>query len=359
MGLKRARRIVALCLSILCAIFFALALFYPLPRVLEGAERPAYSCLWEDGTRTDESYYTAFRDYAGVSAEGDVLLSRSGRAGVIPAEEESRLCFSTLKSADLAELLALRAPADPLFSSAYADVFSHYVWYDGDLFVYDGTRIVRDDAAKGEIFVLLGGSVRASVLIRTGATAVELRPRAEVTPYMFIGTGIVHAEGFPPYSVEGNAVCLDTVSGKRLVAGLPLAKSVTATQMRFADEGALLACTEVAELDLAFAGSSVDPRGTTYRGELAHVFSAGTEYRVPESLKKVRIRGGALISHAFYACGMLEEIDACGVPAKQIEDDAFADCTHLKLLHCARDDLPLTGEKTPLPCGCTLYTLAS
>ena len=128
----------------------------------------------------------------------------------------------------------------------------------------------------------------------------------------------------------------------------------------FADEGALLPCEQLEEVEIPFAGSAQSSAGTLYRGEFAHLFSTGAEYCVPVTLKRVRVKGGYLISHAFYACKFVEEIDACGVSARDIERDAFADCISLKLLHTPRADVTLQGNFTKrlAPCGCTVYERA-
>lgn len=349
------KRIAAVCVSLLYAALFLLLLGMPFP-VTSSATDIRYLCTWEDGETTEESYFTARRDGSGVSSEGEVLLMREGRIGVIAPDDEMRKAFETLNGGTLAKLLALELPADPLFSAALAEHFSPYIWcYNGEYFRL-GESFSPCERGEAEIFVLLGGETTAAALNACGARMLELRSGAELRYSALVGTGIEDVKAQEPYRAEESVVLRMTPSGERLIAGMPLAKTVSALTVSYADEGALLPCTQVEALDLAFVGSAKDRSGSNYRGELAHLFSTGERYEVPSTLKKVRVRGGALVSHAFYGCGSVEEIDACGVPPERIEADAFSDCTSLQSLHCARDDIPFEGNKERLPCGCTRYT---
>ncbi len=353
MGYIKARRAVAFFLVLLYAALFFALLPYPAARYFAGED--LYLCRWSDGTVTEETAFSACRDFAFLTKEEAVLL-RDGKEGKIVLEEPFAEAYRILSEGELAELLSFRTPEDPLQSAALRESFSKVVWADGgECFHYTGEAVVRGALEEAERFVLLGGSATPSAI--GNATSLRLGAQAEFTFRALLGTRVQTVETVEPYAFSRGAVFLHTAGGTRLVAGLPLAVQVSATDMRFADEGALLPCTKIEALELAFVGSAENKAGSLFRGELAYLFSTGSEYRVPESLRSLRVHGGVLVSHAFYGCGMLEEIDACGVAAEDIEDDAFSDCTNLRSLHVARGDLHLQGfTARGLSCGCTLYT---
>ena len=69
------------------------------------------------------------------------------------------------------------------------------------------------------------------------------------------------------------------------------------------------------------------------------------------------VTGGVLTAFAFYACGGLEEIVACGVAEEDVSSQAFLGADGLRVLHSPRRDVRLAGafSQTALPCGCTLF----
>ncbi len=348
-------------LFVLCALFWALLFFLPMPKVSAVSEE-SYLCLWADGEETRENYFAAYADMVGMNDVGEVILERDGRQGSIPAGEACSAAFSTLEGGGLAELLQLKiSGVSRLERAALYRRYQTRLWYADEFFAWNGEAIERAAARRAESLVFLAGSMTATRLTETQATRLYLRAAAEFDADVLTGTAVKEVVAEPPYFSEGNAVCLSTAGGVRLLAGIPTAKSVTVSEdVSFADEGALLPCTALEEVTIPFVGNVRSSQGTLYRGEFAYLFSTGKEFCVPASLKRVRVTGGYLSPYAFYVCKNIEEIDACGIPAQDVEKDAFAGCVSLKLLHTSRADVTLQGNFTKrlAPCGCTIYERA-
>ena len=63
--------------AVFTAAVCTILLFLPFPKTVED-EKEYYSCRWENGMTTTESYYTALDDFKGVS-DGALLLERDGK----------------------------------------------------------------------------------------------------------------------------------------------------------------------------------------------------------------------------------------------------------------------------------------
>lgn len=346
---------------VLAAIFWAVwafLFFTPFPRTAS-AGGDSYLCRWEDGAQTRESFSSALASFA-AAEEAGIVLVRSGIKGTIEGGAAYRAAVVRFDGASLPELLAFQAEGlDRLERAAFYLRAAERIWFDGkEWYVWTGEGLARSDARPaGELCVW--GDLSASALSRTGATVLRLLPGAELHGASLAGSNVSRVIASAPYGVSDGCVLLDTAGGKRLLSGIPKAERVAVPgDVSFADEGALLACEALKELDLPFVGNAASGVGTSFRGEFAFLFSTGTEYRVPATLERVRVRGGTLVSRAFYGCGLLREIDACGTDPSRIAADAFADCAGLRLLHTPRADvlLPGTFSAQTLPCGCTLYT---
>lgn len=348
-------------LFLLCALFWGLLFFLPMPRA-RAAGDDMYRCVWADGTETEESYFSAYSSLVGMDDGGEIVLGRGERTGVVAAGEACRAAFRIFEEGGLADLLGLDISCvSRLERAALYRRYQSRLWYADEYFAWSGEEMQRAEAQRAETLVFLSGDMTATRLIETQAERLSLRAEATFTASVIAGTNVKEVIAEAPYFAEGNTVCLSTAGGVRLLAGLPSARKVTVPEnVYFADEGALLPCENLEEVEIPFAGSAKSSAGTLYRGEFAHLFSTGKEYRVPVTLKTVRVKGGYLISHAFYACKYVETIDACGVSARDIERDAFADCVSLKLLHTPRADVVLSGNftKHTAPCGCTVYERA-
>lgn len=346
----------ALCL--LCALLWALPLFFPLPRTLSAGAGESYLCRWESGEETQETYASALRDLDGME-EGVLVLGRDGMRGEISPGTECENAVSVLENGNMGELFALRTEGlARLERAALYRAYGERLWYAGEWFGWTGEAFARRSAGEAEEVVLLSGKISAARLLEAGTKTLFLRAEAEIDETTLCGTRVETVSAEEPYRAEGGCVCLSTAGGVRLVAGLPLATQIIVpADTAFADEGALLACTEIAGLTLPFVGSAKNSAGSGFKGELAHLFSTGEQYKIPQTLRKIRVTGGSLVSHAFYACSMLEEIDACGLGYDDIAYDAFADCTGLRLLHTPRGNVRLPGNFriSIAPCGCTVF----
>lgn len=347
---KLAKRAAAVIFTAACLI----CLYLPFLSKISGGE--IYQCVWADGSVTEESYSSAYRSLSGADGES-VLLSRNGQTGRI--ESEAGAVYKILERGTLAELLSCTVTGTRIDSAALYRVFSDRVWYNGSYFVWTGEKIKRVSRAERKEIVFLEGNVSSRILQEINAETVYLRADASVAASSFIGSDVKRVYAQAPYSESGGAVYLDTAGGKRLLAATRFIKELTAdADLAFADEGALLACDSLVSLSLPFLGSANSPFGLDYRGELAHLFSDGRGYRVPETLSRVEVTGGRIKSFAFYGCPDLREIDVCKVSPDEISKTAFAGLKSLELLHTPKSDVLLTGNFTSrtAECGCTIYT---
>ena len=329
-----------------------LLLFLPFPKRV-GANGN-YEVEWENGARTSETY-------ASVSAcledctEEELLLGREGVSGRMAVSAEYSKRFALLAGGSLAELLAASYPAlSPSESLALWRKFAQVGYYSEEFFAYGGSGFSRTERTHFSEVVLMTGNISASVLQRSGAEKLTLRAEAQLKGSALFGTRIKEFGAFAPYYAKEDALFLSTPGGTRLVAALPLAEELCITvDIHFCDEGALSSCMALKTLTLPFVGSSVSPDGSDYDGRLQYMFGEN----VPESLKRVKVTGGALKTFAFEGCRAIEEIDLCGIAWTAISRDAFVGCYGLEKLHTSLKNPNIEGnfKVTSLPCGCFLY----
>ncbi len=310
------------------------------------AEESRYRCVWENGSVTMESEGTAVRLFAGISEEGEALVRRGDEVGRIALGEEAVHAVSVLGGTDLAAIAALGTEALSLFGRALLNLaFAGRLFYADGFFVWQNGLMPTENFEAEEI--VLFGEVPASALRRMKAHMLTVTPTAQLGALAGCSFASFRAEA--PYTAEGDALYLRTAGGVRLLTASSEAEELILGEYDYADRGALLASEKLSSLELPFVGNALDPSGTSADGTLAYLFSDGG------SLKKIKVRGGALVSHAFYACPSVEEIDACGLSS--VAADAFVDCKGLTLLHSPRGDILLNGNyaREELPCGCFLY----
>lgn len=357
--MTRTLRVLRTLTACLAVLFWSVAVFLPMPRTSSDSE--VYLCAWSDGTETEIGYFEACRDLYGMDGDG-ILLRRGELTGVVGAGSACLAAVETLETGGLERLLQTNVSLmTELERAALYRRYRARLYFAGGFFGWTGERFERTGAGGADELVLLAGAIPRESFVSVGAKTVQLRAAAEFSASLLAGTQVERVFAEYPYSANGDAVCIFSTGGTRLIAGMPLSRAVhVPAETEFADEGALLPCQSLEEVELPFLGNSANAFGTGYRGEFAYLFSSEEGYFVPATLKKVRVTGGAIVSHAFYACGTVEEIDACGVPWDRIGQDAFSDCTGLRLLHSPRRDVELSGSFTrrTAPCGCTVFVRA-
>lgn len=311
-----------------------------------------YICRFEEEEQL--TFAQAYPLLSGVTQEGDILLRREGERGIVRTGEAFKRTNETLAFCDLGELLQIESELSRLESAALFRLYGDAMFFDGGPFVFDGKRVKPSALIRAKTAVLLGGELPEDALIQTEARVLDIRARAELSASDLVGSRIKEVIAHPPYSYAEGAIYRETEGGKRLIAGMPLAKHVT-VDCDFCDRGALLPAEGVCSLTLAFVGNSAEMI-SDFHGELAYLFATYFDYRVPSSLKEVKVTGGYLVSRAFYGCD-LTSIDACGVEAEHIAPDAFSGLEHLTKLHTSAQNLLLDGqfETETAPCGCTIY----
>ena len=339
------------------AVLFSAAclfsLFTPYSKKVTGGER--YECVWADGSVTEESFSSAYRDLAGMDGES-VLLSRGGLKGRIASGAGE--VYSVLDKGTLPQLLECTAAGTRIDGAALYRTYSKRVWYDGSYYVWTGEKVERVPKSAREEIVILEGNIPPRVLQETNASTIYLRAGALVKADTFAGSNVKKLFAEAPYSERDGAIYLDTAGGKRLVSAIGTEREMTIEEdSAFADEGALTACRNLVSLTLPFLGSALSSYGSGYRGEFAHLFASGGEFRVPATLERVKVTGGRIISFAFYGCANVKEIDACGVDAGEISRMAFAGMNSLQKLRSPQRDLILAGnfKSYTAECGCTVY----
>ena len=349
---KRVFRAAGLALAFLCVA----ALFLPVfGRETIAEER--YLTEWSDGTRTSENYGGAYRALRGITSAGNVALYRDGLTGEIAGSEELRSAVAVFEEGALGELYAMRPSLDRIERAALWREYGGRVYCDLDLYRWTGERVERVSSCVGEEFVLLAGGVSSSVLAKSGAETLIVKKEAEIKSSALTGTAVKRLVAEAPYAAEEGVLFLDTPGGRRLIAAVPNATDLYVAECDFADKGALLCCGEIVSLSLPFLGNAPSSALTEYEGEFARLFRGANGYSVPACLRRVRVRGGEIISHAFYSCPFVEEVNACGVDPEKIASDAFSDLRSLLLLHTPRKNVRLQGAYTSCvaPCGCTVY----
>lgn len=355
-----ARRALSVALTAAVLAAAALCLILPFPAA-SGAGGETYLCEWADGSVTRESYASAFADYNRLSGEGNAVLCRGGRTGEIAFGEDFARIYGVLQGGSLAEMLALNAEALPRLERAVLyRALSGKLFYDGGYFIWDGYAMARTGVRQAEELVLLSGGLPSNALFAVRAERLTLRAGAEVGADDFVSSLVAEISAQPPYEFADGLLYLIEAGSKRLVAGLPRLKSAAVSaDTDFIDEGALAPCTELEEITLPFLGNARDFSGDSFVGELGYLFARDGmgRYAVPETLARVKVTGGTVLSRAFYLCANVREVDACGVPAERIAPDAFAGMDELEILHTRLTHAMLSGAfiKTAAPCGCTVY----
>lgn len=354
-GKEKRRKLITVIIALLLGAVYAALLFLPYPRAVE-FPRDSYRVVWADGTATEESFASAYSHLDGVGENGEILLRREGLTGRCIDVENVREARDILEGGDLAPMLTMDFSLDRLGSAALYHVYGGTLYFDaGDWFAFTGQRVEVTPIRKAERVFFTGGELLASSLLLTEAKTLIVGDLADFSYKAIYGTAVT-VEGRGRYAVRDGAI-LDTDLGGALKAGQPLATEIVVPDVEASAVGALLPCRGLVSLDLPFVGSGPVAAGEKFRGELGYLFAEGEGYYVPETLKRVKVRGGALIAYAFYACPSLEEIDACGVDPEAIEPQAFAGLENLRILHSPRRNVALTGEfvSHTAPCGCTVY----
>ena len=350
------KRVVSYALIAVLALGCVFALFLPLPQKPGRGE--IYACIWEDGGTTHESYASAYADLVGINEAGNLSLLRGGEYGEIQGSADLRAFLAAAESTDESAILALSA--DTLTGLESAAVNLHLkarLWYADGFYAWTGEKIARTDIRFCRRLVVLSGELPADAFILSGAEELVLASQANALEALSSGHSLQEISADAPYSMQSGVLYLDTAGGRRLIAVLASVTELSVEDVNYIDRGALLACTRLVSLDLPFVGSALNGIGINYDGMLAHLFSMGEQYEIPETLAFVRVRGGTLISHAFYRFKNILEIDACGVKRDKIATDAFIDCVSLLRLHTPKANvlLPAAFTSHVAACGCTVY----
>lgn len=236
-----------------------LCLFLPFPKE-KAPEREYYTCLWEDGTVSTESFYTAYAALTGT--EERIVLTRCGLTGEIEAGEEYQRVRKTLERGTLAQMLNLKA--EGLSSIERAALWKRYSglgYYSDGFFAWNGEGVSRAEERTYEEVFLLTGDLPAGLLKRTGANKLIVHGEAGLTAKGLVGSLVTEAEARWPYFERDGAIYLQTAVGVRLIAVLPFVTELT-IDCDFLDEGALSPCICLEKLSLP----------EKYKGGLARIF---------------------------------------------------------------------------------------
>ncbi len=351
-------RVLAILLPVLLLCGSAFTLFLPLPEQV-ATEKRGYTCVWEEGEPTEETYASVLSDYYGLT-ETEILLVRNGVTGRIALSDRAKATVAAFEQAELADLLSLdKEGLSPAERGAIYRAYGNVLYYDGDAFAWNGEEFARSSRKRMEKVVLLSDNLPKELLKECGAGTLAVRAEAKLTADRLLGSTVSALEAELPYVARESALYLQTAAGERLVAVLPAVTELTVEGCAFIDEGALTACRGLTSLSLPFVGNSGYPSAKEFVGELGVLFGKDEKgaYAVPDCLKKVSVSGGSIVSYAFYGCDGLEEINACGVSWWDISREAFTGLPSLKRLITPRYSVTLTGEfeKSKLDCGCTQY----
>jgi len=353
----RIKRFFCIAAGILFTAALIFALFLPFPAASSVSDE-RYLCLWEDGSRTQERYYSAYAALKGVS-DGSILLSRDGMTGTIEAGDSFREAVSVANGGTLAELLAFRAGTlSSLEQSALCRILEGRIWYAEGVFVWDGERVRSANAQKADEVVLLSGAFETGFLANSEAEALHVCAEGEPNADDLSLSSVTSLTTEAPWYSENDALYTAAAGALRLVAVLPdVTDAVISENARFCEQGALLPCRNLQSVSLPFLGSAKSTYFSSYDPFFGYLFAdEDGNYRFPASLRRIRVTGGKIAAHAFYRTEGIEELDLCGIPAKDIEKDAFAELTSLNRLH-TKKRLRLDGfSSVRESCGCYLYT---
>ncbi len=300
------------------------------------------SVAWEDGSFGAESYADALASLGGGDEEG-LLFFEGDRRGKAAGSQNYRAAYRVLGQGSFAELASLDLLSlDPFSRLALLRTFGETAYFADRAYRFTGERIEAREG-KAETVKHFFGNFPAGYLASCNATRLVLAG-GELTASDLAGSNVQTVVAQPPYRVRGEALYLDTVSGSRLIAGMPHAQDLQA-DMVYADMGALAPCMEVVSLTLPFVG-----RGEAFPESLAWMFGGS----VPPSLTRLRVTGGKIAAGAFSGTS-LQEINLCGVDPASVDGEAMYGADELRVLVAPREGL-LEGYQTRvLPCGCIEY----
>lgn len=245
------------------AAICVLCLFLPFPKE-RSSEREYYTCRWENGAVTTESFYTAYAALTG--AEERIVLTRDGLKGEIEAGEEYRRVRETLERGTLAQMLSLKVGAlSGVERAALWKRYSGLGYYSEEFFAWNGENVFRAEERAYEEVFLLTGDLSAGLLKRTGAKKLIVHGESDLTAKGLVGSLVTEAEARYPYYERDGAIYLKTAGGVRLIAALPYVTELT-VDCDFLDEGALSPCMQLKRLTLP----------EKYEGGLARLFGEQT-----------------------------------------------------------------------------------
>lgn len=348
------RKILTYALSALLFLGCALMVFLPLPHKLPKAGE-TYLCLWEDGTSTEEDYFTTYSALTGATQDGVGLLREEKRGVVLGST-----AFSALQTALERGDLATMERTDPsklsrLEQAALVRSYGGTAYYAGGAFRFTGEGIAEGELGSVDRVALIIGSLPANYLETAGASRVFVGSLAEFSAEDLMGSCVKEIAAEAPYAVMQQALVLETAGGRRLIAAPAECTELTLPRTDFVDRGALLPLRSLTSLTLPYAGEALRPTSSRAT-EFAWLFADGDGFSVPQSLKTIKITGGIVAAYCFYHCPQAETIDLCGIPAEDVSPQAFEGLENLKELHTSRADLRLSGFAAEIaPCGCTVY----
>lgn len=346
------KRVCSILLAAATACACACMLIFPLPRTL--LSEASFVCFWENGETTTERGGSAASLVTGIADDGTIGLKRGDHVGYTVPSDAFLDALAVVEQDDLLSLLSLNTESlSPVERAALFLTYRDTVFYWDEPFAYTGIRIERHTSGSADCVRLLHGTLPAGYLAETGATRLFVSGNCAFSAAALVGSAVRVLTASAPYIVDHGALYLENAQTRRLVAALPCTELVLG-ESDYADAGALAACTSLRSVELPYIGAARSGEGA---GEFAHLFRIGIDYFVPATLERVLVTGGTLGPTAFYGCGGIREIDACGVDPARIDAQAFAGAEGLELLHTPRRDVVLQGTFTveTAACGCTIY----
>lgn len=345
---KKCKTVLRISLFVLLLALCGVLLFPPAAQIGKGE---ATSVVWQSGER-EISYAEAVETLRGC--DGEKLYFYGGETGEAETGAAFKEVYSVLEGGGLLSLLTIKTEGlGRVERVALYRKFGDTGYYSGDLFAFDGVRVLRTRRKGFGEIVLLDGALSADVLKNSGAKRLVLRGGSRMTAAALVSSQVEEAVAEAPYFMQGNVLSLATAGGARLVAGLPLAEELCASEGSYCDEGAFAPCDRLVSLTAPFIGSAKSLLATDRDGRLSYMFG-GT---VPRSLERVKATGGVISPFAFTGCGFIKEIDLCGLAEEDVSAQAFYGCERLERLHTKKRGLSLSGgfSVRSLPCGCLLY----
>ncbi len=344
---RRSAAVLVAALVISCLVLAGL----PLPAKAAAEEKVL--CIWEDGART-EPYAAAYDALDGIRDDGTIGLVRDGKHGYVKTGQAFAEVCDVLRFGTLAELCSLdMGGLDKLERAAIMQAFGNQIYYAGGAFAIVGDTVAPMELTQADCVRLLDGTLPRDYLAETGASALCIMgPSAAITADRLVGSGIARVTAVPPYAAEQDALYLDTPGGRRLIAALPCAVSLTVGDCDFLDAGALSPCEALVSLTLPFLGGAKG--GPEEDGTLLRLFETKNGAPMPAMLASVTVTGGEIADDAFYGFE-LAQVTLCG--AERVSPLAFVGA-NVGIIHAPCDALRLSGpyRTERAPCGCTVYT---